>query len=145
VKRRARRVTLAAAVLGAGILAAFVVVNWTTVRDHAEAWWFQSSRQTQEILPKPGQLYAGEAVEALKVLANSSGRPVIFDPTRHPTQLKATVIGWWNDKPGDFVLHALQEMGYRLVRQRYPRSTYVVVEYPSEAAYFEEMKVSPRS
>ena len=53
MKPRARRVTIAAAVLGAGVVGVAVVLNWTTVRDHVEAWHFQLTEDTQALVPNP--------------------------------------------------------------------------------------------
>ena len=46
MKPRACRITVGAAALGAGVLAVLVVANWSAVRDHVEAWWFQLMRKT---------------------------------------------------------------------------------------------------
>jgi hypothetical protein len=51
MKPRARRVTLAAAALGAGVLGVLMVTHWGTIRDHVEAWRFQLTRETETILP----------------------------------------------------------------------------------------------
>jgi hypothetical protein len=55
MKPRARRVTIAAAVLGAGVVGVAVVLNWTAVRDHVEGWRFQLTRQTVIISPEYGR------------------------------------------------------------------------------------------
>jgi hypothetical protein len=93
MKPRARRVTHAAAVLGAGVLGVLVVTHWGTVRDHVEAWWFLVTRETGTIAPgreAPPVLYMGysaatdahiaaEAEAVLGAIASSADRPVIFE------------------------------------------------------------------
>jgi hypothetical protein len=74
MKPLARRITLAAAVLGAGIFAVFVVLNWGTVRDHTGAWWFQLTSKTEMLVPWEGKLgkeKMGNDMLLLIVLASS--------------------------------------------------------------------------
>jgi hypothetical protein len=52
MKRRGWRVALTVATLGLVLVACLVAFNWTTVRDHAEAWWFQATRETRTIEPQ---------------------------------------------------------------------------------------------
>jgi hypothetical protein len=52
MKPRARRVTMGVAALVAIIAAVLVVANWSTVRDHVEAWHFQLTRETETIEPR---------------------------------------------------------------------------------------------
>jgi len=54
MKPRARRLTSAAACLTAGVIVVFVVLNWSTVRDHVEAWHFQLTRETDTTMPREG-------------------------------------------------------------------------------------------
>jgi hypothetical protein len=49
MKPRARRVTIATAALGAGVIAVLVVLNWGAVRDHVKGWWLQLTRETETI------------------------------------------------------------------------------------------------
>jgi hypothetical protein len=51
MKRHAWRVTIGAAALGAVLLAVLVVANWSTVRDHIEAWRFQLTTEKETIEP----------------------------------------------------------------------------------------------
>src|SRR5262245_55778029 len=41
------RAALTVAMLGFAIVAGLVAFNWSTVRDHAEAWWFQATKETR--------------------------------------------------------------------------------------------------
>jgi hypothetical protein len=90
MKPRARRVTLAAAVLGAGVVAVLVVVHWTTVCAHMEAWHFQLAKETLEITPGRAELppegfwpvgnkktRSFDLARCLFVLATDSGVPVV--------------------------------------------------------------------
>jgi len=53
MKRRARRAVIgAAALVVVLLLAALVVANWSTIRDHIEAWHFQLTRETTAIDPE---------------------------------------------------------------------------------------------
>jgi hypothetical protein len=52
MKRRGWRVALTVATIGLAIIAGFVAFNWATVRDHAEAWWFVATRETETIAPE---------------------------------------------------------------------------------------------
>ena len=107
MKPRARRITIAAAVLGVTVIGVLMALNWSTVRDHVEAWRFQLARQTTTIEPHPAEIAeilekeVGELggvfeviVEAddrfvdlegyLFILAAYTGRTVvIFDPAEN--------------------------------------------------------------
>ena len=45
MKPRARRIALLTVAAGCLVVAGLVALNWLTVRDHAEAWWFQLTRR----------------------------------------------------------------------------------------------------
>jgi hypothetical protein len=50
MKPRARRVTIAAAVLGVGVVGALMVAPGP-VRDHIQAWHFQLTTKTKTLVP----------------------------------------------------------------------------------------------
>ena len=129
MKPRARRVTLAVAVLGSGVLAVCVVAHWSALCDHFEAWHFQLTRETA--LMRPGPLPAGfswttedgksRALPLLLCLvANHSGMPIIFDPVG----VQETEIG---SADSSRALEFLKDRGFRVVEQRFPRRAYVVM------------------
>jgi hypothetical protein len=131
MKPRARRVTIAAAVLGAGVVAVLVVTHWATVRDHVEGWRFQLAKYTETIEPnseltgRPINLRAEptgqtgahfiEAEALLECLANSSGLPVVFVPLHSETVIDAKdrfgvdFVHFSGDPPG-LLAGWLQEM-----------------------------------
>jgi sugar (pentulose or hexulose) kinase len=120
MKPRARRVTIAAAVLGAGVVGVLVVLNWGTVRDHVEAWHFQLTRQTETVEPALLVLTGGDphSVETVAgVLAQRSGLPVICSRA----EKWAPIFGAAD------ILRALEENGFRVLEQRFPRRAYVVM------------------
>jgi hypothetical protein len=53
MKRRGWRVALTVATIEFVLVACLVAFNWDTVRDHAEAWWFQLATETRTIEPDP--------------------------------------------------------------------------------------------
>ena len=153
MKPRARRVTIAAAVLGVGVVGALMVAPGP-VRDHVEAWRFQLTRETRTFEPNPeshldfkrASSTFGESggyhivtIHLLELLANHSGIRVIADP--HITK---DWEGYWtfgpNVKIQEHVLgtergaatsnlsaRILTENGWRVLEQRFPRRAYVVI------------------
>jgi len=113
MKSRARRVTIAAAVIGAAVVAVLVVVHWGAVRDHVEAWHFQLTRETET---REGLL----------------DRPIIFSP-KDDVELITEFVS-----PEDFK-EILEARAYRdsrrwgrrprrrVLEQRFPRRAYVVI------------------
>jgi hypothetical protein len=154
MKPRARRVTIAAAVLGTGVVAGLAIAHWGVVRDHVQAWHLQLTRETVTIEPDPvwearpletrsglrkltaadpvlgmlehpGDAYFVEAESLLQVLANSSGHAVILRPTASsPWMLSAA---WLKSANTDAALLLLRNYGWRIIEQRFPRRAYVVV------------------
>jgi hypothetical protein len=146
MKPRARRVTIAAAVLGAGVVAVLAVAHWSTVRDHAEAWWFVCTRETKTINPDPGSkvianetwtafiqrhspeaLYKKQPETFLEEIANYSDRPIIFDPSYwlNPWTIKS--------REGATVTSFLRANGLRLIEQRFPDPAYVLIGWEHSA------------
>ena len=139
MKRRARRVTVAAATLGSAVIVGLVVVLLSdAVRTHLEAWWLQSMTATEIIEPNPA--LQGSVVSVLAndsrlttivgVLANHSGLPVIvhrvgYDPAslNPPVRIDTTYWG----VTSNWALHALRDRGCRILEQRIPRRAYVVI------------------
>jgi hypothetical protein len=138
MKPRARRVTIAAAVLGVGVVAVLAVAHWGTVRDHVEAWHFQLTLRTAQINPGE-QLHEFEwwrhnPVQAtqgslLRRLANDSGMPVVM-LADFPWRAALVQLEW---QSGSEVfsaadsLQCLRAIGWRIVATEFPRRTYVVL------------------
>jgi hypothetical protein len=151
MKPRARRVTLAAAVLGTGVLAVLVVANWSTVRDHVEAWGLQLGKESRTIVPdpalkgKPGVgLFVGLSEDALRalqavdkdgvrladllhLLANYSGVPVVCAGRWAFGEPPLCLVQQSLTLNDDAVLQALRESGYRVFQQRFPQKAWVVL------------------
>jgi hypothetical protein len=121
--RRIALLTVAAACL---VVVGLVAFNWTTVRDHAEAWWFVWKRHTQVALPG-GSSPALDSSSAFQRLADSHHCPVIFDPT---LAVLTTVSNSTSRALGDVLLARLRYQGWRVIEQRFPRRAYVVTCYP---------------
>jgi hypothetical protein len=125
MKPRARRVTIAAAVLGVGVLGVLVVAHWSMVRDHVEAWHFQLATETEMLEPNPAwseQLVAAKPGHLLVIddlarcLSNCSGRSAIVDSQKWPVRAGS-----------ETVLQALRKRRWRVLEQRFPRRAYVVI------------------
>jgi hypothetical protein len=151
MKPRARRVTLAAAVLGAGVVAVLVVSHWRAVRDHVEAWHFQLTRETQtmnpdamtvlphmEKAPKIEDRHRLEVGDVLHLLKVDSGYPVVYDPVElvaswylpdgieRPSPRRSFRSGD-TYKAADVVMRILRGNGWSVLEQRFPRRAYVVI------------------
>ena len=151
MKPRARRVTVAAAVLGLTVVAALLVLNWGRVRDHVEAWHFQLTKETETIEHEAGR-EAGrlervplegidwklvgdwklmgrrspmKVKELLGVVAEDSGCPVIVE-SKSAFALALCVIMPPHAKGTGAALAALRTEGWRIVEQRFPRRAYVL-------------------
>jgi hypothetical protein len=137
MKPRPRRVAIAAAALGVVVVAVAVVLNWTAVRDHVEAWHFQVTRETvTTIEPNPGFArhcwdeppsgggWTASPVEVLECLATLSGVPVVIDAGDRPAVTVWGITG--KPSPGDLAGY-LASSGYRVLEQRFPRHAYVVM------------------
>jgi hypothetical protein len=128
MKRRPRRVTIAAAVLGAGVIAVLVVAHWGTVCDHLEAWRFQLSTETETIEPRawPGLERPNLLNERyIHLLSDLSGMPVVVQAATDPA------FGLWLLLSTEGILEALRENGWRVLEQRFPRRAYVVIRNPT--------------
>jgi hypothetical protein len=139
MRRRARRVTVAAATLGSGVIVGLLVVILSdAVRTHIEAWWLQSTTPTEIIEPNPalqGSVLSVVANDSrlttlVGILANHSGLPVIvhrvgYDPAslNPPVRMDTTYWG----VTSNWALHALRDRGCRILEQRIPRRAYVVI------------------
>jgi hypothetical protein len=149
MKPRARRVAIAAAVLGAGVIAVLVVAHWGTVRNHVEAWHFQLTTQMERIEPSlhhkinsddpdplSGVSYAdlvkAHRTEAtlrdpllLWLLADLSGYPVVFATSEGQSSSVALSHGE--------ALELLEEHGYRIIEQCFPTRAYVIMKHSAQA------------
>jgi hypothetical protein len=150
MKPRARRVTIAAAVLGAGVVGVLV---YPTVRDHVEAWRLQLTRETVTIEPglvwKDHPLVWRRSCESLVtelkrdgkwvscsptaalfcILVDYSGQPVIFDPVA----ARSAFFGMKGSSSLStaHVLQIVRDNGWRVLEQRFPRKAYVVIRDPA--------------
>src|SRR5262245_27149169 len=104
MKRRGWRVTLGAAATGLALVACLVALNAKAVRDHLQAWWFVATRPTKTIAP-----FTVGAEEPFSILANLSGRPVIYDPAADFGQR------WFDGGWLDPLLRELQEKGFHVI------------------------------
>jgi len=121
-KRRAWRVTTGAAALVALIVAVLVVANWGVVRDHVEAWHFQLKQDTAMIESDPKAMSRQPRTEEqlLHFAAAKFHRPVIFSP-HEVTSFQFRPIR------GRGVREILENRGWRIIEQRFPRRAYVVI------------------
>jgi len=123
-----RRVVLGAAGLVAGVVGVLVVLNWSTVRDHVDAWRFIRTVETTVIGPGPFPDKPPHPKELwFLMLANDSGLPVIY----HRASLENNTRVEWKGGTVDQGIEAFREIGYRIVKQRFPRRALVVVGYPA--------------
>ena len=76
MKSRSRRIALLTMAAGCLVVAGLVAFNWATVRDHAEAWWLQATRDTGELRPLPGAQWCMPC--RFQDLADQSDQPVIL-------------------------------------------------------------------
>jgi len=150
MKPRARRVTIGAAVLGAGVIGALMVAPGP-VRDHVEAWHFQLTTDTKTIeLARPSKGFEDSFLSPaltpaprstatielqtygmLALLASYSGAPVIVaveDAAKKilwrpaEVQLESSL-----DSSHQLAIQVLTANGYRVLEQRLPRRAYVVI------------------
>ena len=131
MKPRARRVALAAAVLGAVVVGVLVVTHWDTVRDHIEAWRFQLTRETETITPRSVPPWSRQfpwsshpdldARDIMYLLADCSSLPIVVDPV----QVNTIFVNHSADLA--IVLRELRGSGFRVLEQRFPRRAYVVI------------------
>ena len=138
MKPRARRVTIAAAVLGAVVVAILVVTHWGTVREHIEAWHLQLTTETETIEPNPQSPEWLQAVarsdtwlmegNRLHVgLADRSGWPVIIDPRSLPAFSDSTLVWRREYFTTESILQVLTGRGWHVLEQRFPRRAYIVI------------------
>jgi hypothetical protein len=149
MKRRGWRVVLTVVTVGLALVASLVAFKWPTVRDHAEAWWFQVARKTETIEPAPALkesprefMHAVEQEVTLidmrgcfLVLATYSGLKVIFDSAEDENSAFPRTTdfhSFWilprgSDLTAASALDVLRENGWRVLEQRFPRRAYVVI------------------
>ena len=136
MKPRARRLTSAAACLTAGVIVVFVVLNWSTVRDHVEAWHFQLTRET--VTYEPRTLTLSERWEGhfegpcFQILSTYSNRDVILDTSveREYRERWVWVVERSLALTAEAVLREFRGDGWRILEQRFPRSAYIVIATP---------------
>jgi hypothetical protein len=146
MKRRARRAMILTAALVAVVVGVLVVANWGTVRDHVEAWHFQLTQETVKILPNPASKGVPATVAATYIatwkpsrapmnvyfsrgfchlLADYSGRLVIFASKEHDYPFELATQH--ENVTADVARTILEDNGWRVLEQRFPRRAYVVI------------------
>src|SRR5262245_4515665 len=157
MKRRGWRVALTVAALGLALVVGLVACNWATVRDHAEAWWFQVTRETTTIDPCPvpsgdcatlkgqsrGEGRSDFGLQSVLSVLACSGHSVIHDLP--PRSLIERGMSWPPPDPSfrfwvgsswpvqiksatpDLAKRILRANGWRVLEQRFPSRAYVVV------------------
>jgi hypothetical protein len=135
-KRLTLGVTITAAALGVGLVAALAIADWRTIRDHLEAWRFQMMRATDRIPPGPlpsrfsWTTDEGEhpALPLLFcMLANHYGHPVIFDAAGIQ-EIRFPAV------PATEALEVLKAKGWRVIEQRVPQPAHVILRPRAPAA-----------
>jgi hypothetical protein len=155
MKRHARRAVIGPAALVALVGTVLVATHWSTVRDHVEAWWFISTNETRAIEPRrPTPLkvtirddgrffdlqwmvgghwrHVGVGTSSqldtntlLQVLADYSERCVVCTSVIPRTDESLTIR--WVDMSPNIAIRTLEENGWRVIDQRFPRRAYVVI------------------
>jgi hypothetical protein len=135
MKPRARRVTIAAAVLGAGVVVVLVVAHWSTVRQHCEECWLRLTGNVV-ILPNPGSrigetvdINAGdiEVAEILRFITNATGRAIIATtPIRECLSNTITVASRMNDVSAEVGLAILRANRFEVMYSRLLRGAYAL-------------------
>jgi hypothetical protein len=108
---------IGSAALVAVVVAVLTVTHWTTVRDHVEAWRFQLTRETRTIQPLSSDWYPMEE-HLLHFAADRLRCPVIVD-----RQDLSAFFG----VPAGNILDVLDDRGWRVLEQRVPRRSYVLI------------------
>jgi hypothetical protein len=139
MKPRARRVTIAAAALGAGVVAGIVVAPGP-VRDHISAWRFQLTRETETAVPDSNwssprqqlrimEVLVMETMDLLARLATWSGQPVIFDPIdcANEGSSMAWILDGEQPRGTADAVRMLEKNGWHVIEQHLPRRAYVVI------------------
>ena len=134
MRPRSRRVVLCVAVPGAALAAGLLALDWRSARDHFEAWRFQLTRDTESTSPfstrsarvnDDGVLVFQRP--GLEILSAYARRSIVFDPGE-----TRDVPVWRVDLPAEEVARVLQEEGYRVIDQRFPRKAYVIIRHSSK-------------
>ena len=124
MKPRPRPVTLVAAVLGVGVVGVLVALNWATVIEHTQAWYFLMTTRTRTAYPgsdDDGTSSGNEQV--FQVLARCLGDAVTYDSAKSVRRYVIDeTIDWRGDRATLFRL-----LGWRVLEQRFPRRAYIVV------------------
>jgi hypothetical protein len=145
MKRRGWRVALTVATLGVALVVGLVAFNWATVCDSLEAWRFLSTRTTRTVIPVHelrgwarslpdtpfGRIWI-DPNDLFSILADYSGVPVILDVDAERTTEGESLPGadCWSFTDVD-ALRNLRGVGYRILEQRLPYRSYVVIGYPT--------------
>jgi hypothetical protein len=162
MKRRGWRVALTVATLGLALVGGLVALNWAAARDHAEAWWFQATRETRRIDPEATSLRDFLSARpqlfiltswVFRCLASDSGLRVIFD-AEEDLDYGYGRMHSWIPATAEATLAMLRQRGFRILEQRFPSPAYVVMgcppafEFPQrlrgEASVTITLKTSPQ-
>jgi hypothetical protein len=137
---RGLKVFLVSAGVATVVTGFFVVFNWAIVRDHIESWWFVMSRTTETILPNPIQREDPTSraqrndFPFLRLIADFSGRPVIFELTDGLLASEILLKSQVHPGTADAAKLLLQADGWRIVQQYFPRPAYVIISYPEQSS-----------
>jgi len=136
VKQRAWRITIGAAVLAVVLVAALVVANWGTVRDHVEAWHFQLTSDTVALDPHTPLCVPESSTPALQILSTYANCSVVLERKwQHDVWGDQVVVidviyPWESTYTADMLLRELRRRGCRVLEQRFPIKAYVVIGRP---------------
>jgi hypothetical protein len=115
------------------LVAALLVANWRTVRDHVEAWHFQLTRETETW--EPIYNVEGNVLPGIEILSTYSHSAILWDVTEGISTSMFTVYEGYSLATVNKVLRGLEEDGYRVLEERCPHKAYVIIrnyEAPSE-------------
>ena len=139
MKRRARRIAIVATSVLAALVSVLVFTNWSTVRDHIDAWHFQLTRKTEVFDPfrvTPDRVNEEGVLvylsPGLQILSTHARRSIICDPE------ETKDIGLWRvvrRLTPEEVVRVLEEEGHRVIEQRFPRRAYVAIRLEEEEAH----------
>jgi hypothetical protein len=131
MKPRARRIPLLTVGAACLVVAGVVILNWSLISDHVEAWRFVAARKTDTLQPgdQAPSLEERRPVKRLfQILADISQRAVVCDSEEMDCPIAKLRLPE-NTSTGK-ALRALRASGYRILEQHVPRRAYVVTGYP---------------
>jgi hypothetical protein len=123
MRQRARRVAIAAAILGTGIFGLLVAINGTKVMDHAQGRYFVMTTNTRTAYPGTDDDASSGNQRVFQVLADCLGDPVIFDPAKPLGRwVIDETVDWRANRTVLFRL--LKSAGWQLTELQVPRAIF---------------------